>query len=105
MHMILPVCRSPCSNAAPSHANFFFNSPIAAFISASARSAAAAASSCGEVHLLFSASAYGSVKMTCSVSAHMSSFCPNAARFLRKVSHPTANALDPKSVVARYSPM
>ena len=35
---------------------------------------AAAASSCGEVHLLFSASQYGSVKITCSVSAHIDSF-------------------------------
>ena len=104
VHMMEPVCRSPWSSAAPSHANLRLSEQIADLSSESVLSAAAASSSCGEVQWLLSALAYGSVKMTCSVSAHMSSFCPNACLALRSASHPIARAEDPNRVVARYSP-
>mmetsp|Transcript_9269 Transcript_9269/g.29842 ORF Transcript_9269/g.29842 Transcript_9269/m.29842 type:complete len:235 (-) Transcript_9269:1343-2047(-) len=102
-HMILPVCKSPCRSASHSFMNFALSSVMATLSSPSlCISLTISLSSC--VHLLFSKTPYGSVKITCSVSAHMASLPPNAIRFSRNFFAPRHTELDLNNVSAKYLP-
>lgn len=93
--MILPVCRSPCTRASACSVNFFLSAVMATFSGTSDRSAAASASSCGDVQWLLAASAYGSVKITWGVTESQSQN-RTESRASREVRTPEGRALGKK---------